>query len=594
MQTKFGGMFSIILCVAAAFVLSVPAWAGGQVFVAGANSSGEAVYMDLVNDDVDMNLVNNDVDLFSSLEILQIPLDNGVPPEEAVGYGNGIGDFNNDTHYDYIVGLGYDTGHVYIAAGDGTQFAPLQSVASWSEGIFPMDIAVGDFNKDGKQDFVMSYMFTTNTGLYLNNGENGEFSFAYSVLPSSAPSFSAGIDAADFNGDGFDDFVVAPDSLDPIYVNINNQDGTFTQTTFDPYDGNGVYGIAAGDFNHDGIVDIATANEYYVIVYTGNKAEDTGKGDGTFQYWKTFEFDLDRSTIDDYDFNGDGYDDLVVGYSWEDENGLGQHGIAVLMNDSEGNFHLADTYPGSIGMLDAVSAPPYKPAPKNTEPVAVLDAASYAATVGEAITFDGSNSDDEDVDSLSYQWNFGDGDEVTEGGNAMETHVYSEAGEFTVTLTVIDNQGALASVEALVEVKAAPAVPVNVAFYPYQLSPHSRDKWITAAIRVPDAYDARQIDTTTVQIVTDDGAAITAYADRKFGFFHKFFRKHGNKHTLTVKFERNAVSKALAARSGHQLMKVVGKMSRDGKSMNFSGEGTIQVIGKHKKSAHHGYKHGWK
>ena len=40
------------------------------------------------------------------------------------------------------------------------------------------------------------------------------------------------IAVADFNGDGIADFVVAPNSNEPIYVNLGNGDGTFTKSTF--------------------------------------------------------------------------------------------------------------------------------------------------------------------------------------------------------------------------------------------------------------------------------------------------------------------------------------------------------------------------
>lgn len=47
--------------------------------------------------------------------------------------------------------------------------------------------------------------------------------------------------------------------------------------------------------------------------------------------------------------------------------------------------------------------------------------------------------DHEDVDRLSYRWDFGDGT-VVEGG--IGEHVYDEGGEVTVTLTVTDTMGA--------------------------------------------------------------------------------------------------------------------------------------------------------
>lgn len=58
----------------------------------------------------------------------------------------------------------------------------------------------------------------------------------------------------------------------------------------------------------------------------------------------------------------------------------------------------------------------------------------------QIITFDASSSDSLDPDAVivSYKWNFGDG--TVEMGKIVD-HSYSSAGNYTVTLTVIDNDG---------------------------------------------------------------------------------------------------------------------------------------------------------
>jgi PKD repeat protein len=72
----------------------------------------------------------------------------------------------------------------------------------------------------------------------------------------------------------------------------------------------------------------------------------------------------------------------------------------------------------------------------------------YSGTRLAAIVFNGTASSDPDGDSLSYEWNFGDG---TTGTGATPSHTYSQLGTFTATLVVRDPSGA-ASAPAMASV----------------------------------------------------------------------------------------------------------------------------------------------
>jgi PKD repeat protein len=58
------------------------------------------------------------------------------------------------------------------------------------------------------------------------------------------------------------------------------------------------------------------------------------------------------------------------------------------------------------------------------------------------LSVDGSTSSDEDGSVASYAWDFGDGSAVVSGPDATVDHTYAQAGDYTVTLTVTDNEGA--------------------------------------------------------------------------------------------------------------------------------------------------------
>jgi len=89
---------------------------------------------------------------------------------------------------------------------------------------------------------------------------------------------------------------------------------------------------------------------------------------------------------------------------------------------------------------------------ENLPPTADVGVAEIAAKVGEEIQFDGSASTDADGTIASFNWDFGDG-EVAEGDKA--THAYAAAGEYTVTLTVTDDQDATGTAEIKVTVTEA-------------------------------------------------------------------------------------------------------------------------------------------
>jgi PKD repeat protein len=91
----------------------------------------------------------------------------------------------------------------------------------------------------------------------------------------------------------------------------------------------------------------------------------------------------------------------------------------------------------------------------NTRPVAVIGG-PYSGVATEPISFHGSDSFDPDGNSITFQWNFGDGGSASVSN---PSHVYASAGSYTVTLVVTDDLN-LASSPATTSVNVS-ATPVS-------------------------------------------------------------------------------------------------------------------------------------
>lgn len=77
----------------------------------------------------------------------------------------------------------------------------------------------------------------------------------------------------------------------------------------------------------------------------------------------------------------------------------------------------------------------------NEAPTAAFDFTPDDPVVGEEISFDASGSSDPDGSISTFEWDF-DGDETFEETGEQVSHIYSEAGDFSATLRVTDDDGA--------------------------------------------------------------------------------------------------------------------------------------------------------
>jgi PKD domain/FG-GAP-like repeat len=619
MRPKSWGVLSILVGMVFAVSLAASALAGDGVFAVVSNSNpGDAFY-----------LVSQGNGEFDSPQVLQLTGNTDISLPYKNSYGNALGDFDKDGDLDYVTGLGFKTGSIYISLNEGKiavnegqgdsvkykyQFADPVSVATWAglegEKCYAGGMAAADFNEDGIADFVMAPLKSAVMMVYLSNTTtntiNIPLEFTSVTLTSGKPANSFGVDTADFNNDGHADFIVAPgNSPDKYYFYLGDGTGNFVTYTFNPADGEAVSGVAAADFDRDGLVDFAAVNEDSLYVYKGKApAEGAVSPEGAVPpvdfesepaVFAGFEFST-QPAIDNFDFNGDGWQDLVVaGYGPGAATESGK-GVAVLLGgadlgDGQKGFTVADLnqdgqadiYPcESKSSLLAVAAPPYEP---NQPPVAVIKIMVAGQEVvsnppqvmaGQKVEFVGTDSSDPDADAsiATYLWDFGD--QTSSDGSFDRT--YYDANDYTVSLTVTDDKGAFTSVSTTFKVVP---VPVTVKFSPNPLDLKSRDKWVLATIKVPDGMEAARIarDSITLGIGTSD--IKEASQEYRHTFLAKLWRKIWHRmNVAAVKFNRQAVVQAIGGPNDNAVLAVKGKIFVNGGLADFAGAGSIKACEK--------------
>ena len=162
-----------------------------------------------------------------------------------------------------------------VAAGGDFQLPTIVSDPS-----IQAQIVIGDFNGDGKTDFLSEAVISGDTDNYLVSAFLGKGSGKFgSPISFKLPRYF-GLRAIDVNGDGKLDLMAAQERTTPsqtttlIMVMLGNGDGTFqapkisdTKVVLQAF--------AAGDFNRDGKIDVVGETSAGFVSTIGN-------GDGTF------------------------------------------------------------------------------------------------------------------------------------------------------------------------------------------------------------------------------------------------------------------------------------------------------------------------
>ncbi|HKC69089.1 MAG TPA: VCBS repeat-containing protein, partial [Bacteroidia bacterium] len=172
-------------------------------------------------------------------------------------YDLAVADFDGDGKQDIMtVNNGSANISVLSGNGDGT----FNSANSFTTIASPKAITVADFNTDNKIDVAIISSANNGINVLLNTSTGtGVFSFATPVTYTVTSPYA--ITTANFDGINGPDIAVVSSTGNNVCEFLNNGSGSFgTATTFSV--GSSPYDLTTGDFNNDGAIDIATANYY--------------------------------------------------------------------------------------------------------------------------------------------------------------------------------------------------------------------------------------------------------------------------------------------------------------------------------------------
>jgi hypothetical protein len=211
---------------------------------------------------------------------------------------NEVGDFNRDGFLDVVVSSS-QTHEIAVAMGhgDGTFQAPTVITV----GFYARGFGIVDYDGDGDQDITVACL--NSDAVYKLTNNAGTFAPPVAMSVAGGP---YGMTAADMDRDGILDLVVGCRDDQACKILRGNGNGTFTQVSSQGL-GGANWVVMCGDLNGDGHMDVSTANSF-----SANGSILMGNGNATLQPATVYAVGGHSVSTDLADLDGDGDLDWVL------------------------------------------------------------------------------------------------------------------------------------------------------------------------------------------------------------------------------------------------------------------------------------------